>query len=230
MKMVYAVFSLFMLFALLLSAKRGHLFFSLGALLVTYFLYGINKPTSRLFKIIFLLAIALLTLYVVSMFVPGILNALKRSNELLESGKLDAGRFMIQKNIYSFILNNLILGNGWEFFTYNNGVWFGQHAHNVYLQLLCDAGIIGFGIFVVIFSMLLFKSVEKLISSRRKKLGCICTKQEEWMLCSSICYQVFFLLYCTTGNPLYDRNCFFPYIMLSAAAISVSHKIERSRK
>ena len=230
MKRVYAVFTVFLLFALLLSAKRAHLLFSLVALLVTYYLYGVNRAFSRFFKIIFLFALALLVFYIVSMFVPGVLNALNRSAEFMENDDISNGRGQLQEEAYAFMQKNLFTGNGWEFFTYNNMTMPGQHAHNVYLQLLCDVGIVGFSVFIAIFALMLLKSVAKLVKSRRRKLGCIGTKKEEWILCSSICYQLFFLLYCTTGNPLYDKNCFFPYIMLSAAAISVVHRLEKGRR
>lgn len=216
--------------ALLLSAKRAHTVFSVVAIFATYYLYQADKPKTRLIRILFVVASAVALFFVVANFIPGVMNVVNRFIEYSDKGDLLNGRENLQAGIYQYIQSSPLWGHGWVFFPYNNTAWRGQYAHNVYLQLLCDTGIIGFAVYISFFSYCIFESAVTLVKIRKKREGYRVSSLEEWVLCSSVCYQIFFLLYCVTGNPLYDSNCFFPYFMMCAASISVINRIKREKQ
>lgn len=228
-KKFYTILSAMMMIALLLSAKRGHTVFAIVALMTTYYFFHSDKPHTRLFKIAFIVIAGVALLLVVANFIPGVMNVINRFLEYSEDGNLDNGRGVLQANIYDYIRNNPIFGNGWEYFTYNNSYLPGQHAHNVYLQLLCDTGIIGFLVFVSFFACSIVRSISMLVHMRKGKPGYDATPTEIWILSCSICYQVFFLCYCATGNPLYDKNCYIPYIMLCSASMCIINRKNNRR-
>ena len=227
-KNLWILLFLSMAISLLLSAKRGHTIFAIASIFATYYFYRSDRPYSRVINIVFAAIASVALFLVVASFIPGVMNVLNRFMEFSVGGDISNGRDNLQSDILTYVRNKPLLGNGWLYFPYENRVWNGQYAHNVYLQLLCDTGIVGFLIYIGFFLNCLFQSVSTLVRVRKKRAGYTVTNTDEWILCSSVCYQIFFLLYCATGNPLYDMNCCFPYYMMCAAALSIIYNIRKS--
>lgn len=84
-------------------------------------------------------------------------------------------------------------------------------THNVYLQVWCEMGTIGLLLFLFIIYKTLFLTIHMLKQSRLNinNLG----SANEYYLLVSLGIQMFFCMYCMTGNPLYDIEVFFPYII-----------------
>lgn len=68
--------------------------------------------------------------------------------------------------------------------------------HNVYLQILFDHGLLGLALYGSFFVI----NIRKAIKNR---------------YFFSMCLQIVFLIYCITGNPLYDYYFFIPYLLFS---------------
>ena len=68
--------------------------------------------------------------------------------------------------------------------------------HNVYLQLLFDHGLLG----LVLYGSFFIVNIKNAIKKR---------------YFFSMCLQIVFLVYCMTGNPLYDYYFFIPYLLFA---------------
>ena len=68
--------------------------------------------------------------------------------------------------------------------------------HNVYLQLLFDHGLLGLVLYGSFFTVNIKNAIKK-------------------RYFFSMCLQIVFLVYCMTGNPLYDYYFFIPYLLFA---------------
>lgn len=114
---------------------------------------------------------------------------------------------------FNLFLKNPFFGVGWRQFKYLSpmytmGSYVNDDVHNIYLQLLCENGIIGF---IIVFGVMITSYIItwKLI----KKAKYTYDSYNYFFVMFSFGYQTFFLLYGLTGNSLYDIQCFFPYIV-----------------
>ena len=116
-------------------------------------------------------------------------------------------RMLLALNLF---LQNALTGIGWNGFTYYYNATFGDwlNVHNVYLQLLCEEGLLFSLAFFAFFIVSFLHAWNALKQSRVQKLDGI----NESLLLYSVYIQAFFLLYSLTGNPLYDAPFLFPYI------------------
>lgn len=197
-------------FALLITGKRAHLFFAIAAFVATYYVFNVQKKWKRITKIIFAGIAAFIALFVIAQFVPEVLTPFMRLISGIEEGNLSNGRDAMQVIALAGFISSPIAGNGWDWFPYHNTLFGGgDFAHNVYKQLLCDTGIIGTALFVSLFAVCLFRAFTLLKNAKLERVEL--TKEQIMFLCIAVYNQVFFLLYCTSGNPLYDTNCYLTY-------------------
>ena len=111
-----------------------------------------------------------------------------------------------------YFKQNPIIGLGWgRFSAVNLHEW---KAHNIYLQLLAETGILGFVVFAFFFISTLINGWQYLKWIRIN--GKTMDGNEELHMMFSIAMQIFFLLYGITGNPLYDKETYVPYYMACA--------------
>ena len=99
-----------------------------------------------------------------------------------------------------------------------------NHVHNVYLQLLCETGIIGFTFYMTWFISILWLSIKSY-----RRINFYKTSEFEsanFHLKFAIGYQVFFLLYCMTGNPLYTEEMFIPYFICCSIALYYNRRLK----
>jgi O-antigen ligase len=92
-------------------------------------------------------------------------------------------------------------------------------AHNVYLQLLAEVGILGFLIFIFIFLYSLIKTISLFRNIGNNEIHL--TDDYHYYLSFSLAMQVYFLVYCLSGNPLYDAQVFYPYVVACAISYSI---------
>ncbi|MED9970157.1 MAG: O-antigen ligase family protein [Ruminococcus sp.] len=210
---------------LLLTGKRGHVIFSGVALVVTYYIYNSDKKGRRLLKMLLVFGFLIAAIYILSNFFPSLLNFLRRFNETEEAGNIYSGRDKLIELAYELFQTSPVFGIGWYGFRYvhiQRMPWFTNmvHVHNVYMQLLCETGIVGFTIYMAFFVKNYYQCIRLSIAERKKK--CIVPNEFSFILSFSVFMQTFFLLYCMTGNPLYDNIVFFPYILVSMMTIIIT--------
>lgn len=196
---------------LAMTGKRGPLIFTIISILIVYVQYSEKKPSKKTAIRGFIGIIAIIALCVIAYYkIPQIQSLVARffaadTLEEMTSGRL--GYFWIQA--WEMFKEKPLLGYGWgEFKAYSLNA---NDAHNIYLQLLAETGIIGF-ILVSIFFVGSIFAIRKSIQS--------CEKNNDYKLCAYLkvayAYQIFFLLYGLTGNPLYDGQCYIPYLLSCA--------------
>lgn len=216
------------LFALLLTSKRGHLMFGLAALVVVYYVLNPLKKQSKISKLIiggFGLAVIVAILFQI---MPTTFDVIL--GRFVNSGYDDvtSGRIPMWMLAISIFLKRPFLGIGWSGYKYQYKlhIWAGYNqktallnTHNVYLQLLCEVGIIGLFVFLVgviqHFSYLLNLS---------RNMNCNANKSRK-SLAVSFGMTVFFLMYSVTGCCLYDLT-FHIYIMCVAMGLALKREDE----
>lgn len=222
----------FVLFlALLLTTKRAHFLFSVISILIVYYAFLSDNRRSRPLKVGLVITLSILGFIIVSSFFPVLNEVILR---FFNEKDVSNGRWALYAIATRNIKENFLLGIGWRGFRYEYFNAYGRinfyspyaDAHNVYLQVLCECGIV----FFVLYVFLSFKSAYdtyKLFSSFCEKQG-----SEDYYsraLAISLSFQLFFLMYCLTGNPLYDSLCFIPYMISCAITYRLNMSYRKSK-
>lgn len=224
---LFVVF-LLVLLSLALTGKRAHLLFSLAALIIVMYFYYSDQKYSRVVKILFYLILAFITIYIVSLFIPEILNAYNRILQGIAENNLDNGRDALSNYALVAFASAHVFGHGWAWFSQYNIVSPGDHVHNTYYQLLCETGVVGFVIYVGFLVILLVRDIRFLIK--------ICKRKQDYMphdrvvVCCAVAYEIFFMMYMVTGNPLYEFSCYMPLFLFIAAVETIRHRVIKRNK
>ena len=211
--------------ALLLTGKRGHIVFLLLAFLITYYFYKSDKNIIKRFFIV--IGVIILILIVGSIAIkifPDLGAFIYRFQAKIEQGDITASRTRFWDLALELFSKHPILGIGWEQFQYYSETIlnYKAHTHNVFLQLLCETGIVGFIIYLGWFMYSLYITIKTYKYSIENKL-----KENIGLLSFSMLIQIFFLLYCITGNPLYDAEMYIPYFIGCSIGIYYYNKVKR---
>ena len=206
------IIAILLFISLVLTNKRAHFLFLFLALIVVYYMIG--DESKRIVRIASVIAIGVLViagLYILISNVRfGVFIKLRQTLIDFENDEdLSGARGNLGSLAISYFLENPIFGIGWENFGIKAGN--GMHTHNIYLQLLCETGIVGFSCFVSFFVYSLTTAI------RNCKLAI--TQEERTAAGFCLFMQVFFLLYGTTGNPMYDPPYYIPYFFCCAYSI-----------
>ena len=211
--------------ALLLTAKRAHLIFSVAALVFTYFL--ISNKKNKTVKIVGIAIVAVLLFYLISYFIPALGDTFDRFMQA-ENEDISNGRFKFWNWAYGQYLEHKAFGIGWFGFRFNQTVSYSEtsyfDAHCIYVQLLCESGIVGFSITVF---ALLFTWIKGVVYIKKYRYSC--DQNTYYTLYASSAIQLFCILYGITGNVLYDR-CFMIYIICVAMQWAVHNQLKYSNK
>lgn len=214
---------LIMAVALLLTGKRSDILFTAAGVYLAYFCYMSNKKQSRLINTIGIVILVGIALLIIINFVPSLATFVTRFEDTAESGDVTLGRTKMWAIAIDYFKQNPIIGLGWgRFSDVNLHEW---KAHNIYLQLLAETGILGFLVFAFFFISTLINGWKHLKWIRLN--GKTMNNNEELHMLFSIAMQIFFLLYGITGNPLYDKETYVPYYF--ACAIT-SYYVYNGRK
>lgn len=209
-----------MFVALLLTGKRAHFLFTLCAAVVALYFYTSNEK-NRFVKY-FLVGALVVFLGVIAYYtIPSVNNLFSRFSNLSEDVSV-LKRYELWGAAIEAFKEHPILGNGWSSFPNLIGgrVGYNGYTHNVYIELLCEVGIIGtfvFGLFFIV-NFIRTALIVKKIAYKKESVDI----GEHFLLVFSLIYQAYFLMYCITGNPLYDVFVYTPYFM--ACSISMSYR------
>ena len=203
--------------ALLLTGKRALILFSVFALIATYYVYNSNKPIGRNGKILLLVIGISIAFFIGSCFIPALSNFIVRFIETAAEGDITLGRFDQYRMAFALFGENPVVGIGWDAFKYIYADKFGSllNVHNIFIQVLCENGVLGALPFFAFFIAMLYRAMSGLSLLRRKYTNLYATA--EFFLGLSVAMQMFFLMYGLTGNPLYDAQVFYPYIVCITA-------------
>lgn len=207
--------------------KRAHLFFAVLAFFVVMFL------ESRQFKKLIYIIVATVSLIVsIQVFIVlydaklipndtirliDTIYRLIKDHDLIQ---ILGVRWKMYQEAIDLFKQHKLLGIGWfQYVIYDAN---GDATHNIYLQLLCETGIIG----LILFMLPIFTEYVKTI----KLLYHPNNTQIKKYLRISLYMQTFFLAYGITGNPLYDHNFLFAYFWSLAIYEICAYKISTTKK
>lgn len=213
------VWSIIFTLALLLTGKRGHVIFTFAAIFLGYYLNESGDKKTRRKKIFFVIISVIILLLIIVQFVPALSTFISRFEETQEEGDITLGRTKAWLTALEAFKANPVLGIGWGQFL-GKGYWI-FNAHNIYVQLLCETGLVGSTLYFIFFLTVLYKTYSKLRGLKEKKID----SYEARLLLFSFMYQIFFLLYGITGNPLYDQIMYIPYFF--ACSITINSQYNR---
>ena len=210
-----------------LTTKRAHLVFSLGVLLMVYYFFSPRRLNNKIFK--------LLVVVITTLFALELLKDVPIFSEIFESftnqgSDISNGRYVYWLYAIEMFATNPLFGIGWLGFRFNsNSLILGTNtgnigyvdAHNVYIQLLCEVGVVG-GIFVLLVFIHFLVSTFKTYKKFEAKMD----SNQVQILAISAALQLFCLLYGLTGNFLYDRVCFV-YAFGCALFLYIKNSIKR---
>lgn len=171
-KFKYFPHFLLMLVALVMCGKRAHLLFGVIALILGYFVYTSNEK-NRHFKYFGIFCGLLILLMLGYYFVPAVNNVVSRFSNMGEDVSI-LGRYEFWDAALKAFEEKRIFGIGWFGFRTSIAptVFYTGHAHNVYIQLLCETGLVGFAIMIVFLIIFLVKGYRALyyVAHNKKKL------------------------------------------------------------
>lgn len=227
------ILGLILLLALFLTTKRGPLVASVAAIVVSYLFVNRKKLTGTMLKTLAVAAIAVIAVGVLATFVPAVQATLERFIELSDDGTGN-GRSYLYDFAWSMFHANPLLGCGWGAYSkyvattplgamYSNLGFSSMSAHNVYLQLLAETGVIGLISFVLPAFLSIFAVMQQSESQLEEGLY-----GDSFCLWACLGVQIFFLIYCFSGNPLYDPQCYIPYFTSCVAVFAICEAENRS--
>ncbi len=198
--------------ALLLTGKRAHFIFSCIAIFSMYYAYTSNISRGRILKILSNTMIVFVIFIIIYSLFPDLFTFINRFKDTADQGDVTLGRINTWSVAINIVRSSPIFGIGWGHFTQiaeENGVTI--NVHNVYLQLLCETGIVGLSVYLTWFISCLLRTSNLLLKMRKNIIESNLVDQRN--ITFSLGMQVFFLLYSITGNPLYDAPMYIPYFL-----------------
>lgn len=215
-------------FALLVTGKRGHLVFIIVVVILCYLLpHRGNEKMKRYWK--FFLVAASISILLVVMWdylvtIPIFARLDETMKGLLAGEDVSSLRNSLSLWAIQIFKENPITGIGWNVYstTVAGNVTYmtALDTHNIYLQLLCETGIIGFVIFVSFFIRMWIIAKNAYVESVR--YGNDVNHVWNIVLKFAFMFQTFFLLYGFTGNPLYDYS--WQIIYMFSVAICMANR------
>lgn len=214
--------------ALLMTGKRGHIIFAGAAIFVIYWYY--NEKKTRLLKAFRILIAGVCIASVIFSVFPALGVFIERFQQQISEGNILTNRWMFWELAIQNFLENPITGIGWgQFLAESHEILdYQAHVHNVYIQLLCETGIVGFSIYV----LWMFFNLKRILCLFlfARKYWCDVPEKIRRLLIFSLSVQIFFVLYSFTGNPLYDSMIFIPYMIACSIGIYFGKGLLHQRK
>ena len=197
------------LIGLFLTAKRAHLLFTAVACFTAYYICT-KKERNHESKFFLMILGTLAAIVVAYLFIPQVHNVISRFFDMSEDTNIES-RHVFWELALLYFSENWLFGVGW--FGFRNNIaplaHYTGHCHNVYIQLLCETGVVGFSIFIIWFVGSLIISIlmayKYFLKTRNEMI------KGSLMFC--LAYQLYFLMYCYSGNPLYDVYQYPLYFM-----------------
>lgn len=193
-----AILTLIGIITLLTTGKRGLFLANVFSMIIIFII--VNFMNKKILKRFFVALIAVLVFLRIVSYIPAAQIVFERFKELDSTGNFLNGREVFYEKMIENIKNNPIIGSGASTTQKITG---GSDGHNIYLQILSEVGIIGLLIYLVLFIHCLNITVKNLKKRNNSENGLI-----------ALYYQIFFLVYGISGNPLYNFSILLIYMIM----------------
>ena len=217
---------LILLYALILSTKRSPFLAALAAIVITYIFSERKWIKKRVITVIVMSVLLGGIYFFLAGRIPGLSTLIDKSEKLSKSsaGILN-GRLGLWRIALDMFLENPILGKGYGSFSEvaTAAEAFTTSAHNYYLQIMGELGIVGLILYMVAFIsgiILTFKQFEKI---------CQCKNADgmKMVLCISLDIQFFVMIYSITATSLMYYSILVPYFLACTASKCINvNKLE----
>lgn len=219
----FGALTLLFVAALLLTTKRTPLLICISAMAI---IECLTSPRGRVGAVYKILCVSFAVCVIVVVFgnqITIISNVMNRLSALFTASTLEestSGRTLLWDRAIQLWNDSPVFGSGWGTYRY---YWVGGYqgvssaAHNVFLQLLAEVGIFGLLVFLIPAS-LVFIGLTRTVLLRVKQgrsSGVGFHGFVDAALVFAFVYQIYFLVYCFVGAPLYDFESFPVYFVLS---------------
>lgn len=208
------------LIAIFLTGKRSLTLIPIAACM---FIFFVHRGKAKYRKLIILILVSIILCYIAITFIPQTQIIIERLLLVTDSGTIDtSGRdTALWPAAMEMYETNKLFGYGLN--TFNNyfttygtwGVW-NAYAHNTYIGLLAETGIVGTILFCMAFSISLIKAIY-LFTNKQK----ILEKKHKELLIFALFIELFWLAYGMTGNPFYNPGQFLIYVLCISMVSSI---------
>ena len=222
-----------MALALLFTGKRAPIMFAVLSLMLVYLIPSRGSEKLRRLWRILLIVIGVIVFYLVFRDflaqIPGLGKIVLLVDKITAGEDASSGRTRLYLWAIEQFRTHPIFGIGWGRYsstvvgvaTYSKVL----DVHNVYLQLLCETGIVGFLCFCSAF-------IVSWVMAKNSFCQCVTLENEitaKWkpILFFSFCFQTYFLFYCLTGNPLYDQ--FYQILYMFSCSMVTGYRFVSDR-
>ena len=207
----WAIVALFSI-SLLLINKRG---FILDIAISLFVVFLVSRQSEgriklRLNRVLIVLVSILIIIGVLFAMYMSIPLVRQSVNNILDKFADDDGTLSGRAQLYDLALRlfrqHPIVGIGWGNFreqsmhVYNSLSTKTFETHNVYLQLLCETGILGLAAFLITITWMMVYTIRRFMRINAEDRD----SNAALALRLSMYLQLFFITYCFSGNPLYD--------------------------
>ena len=228
----YVLATGYLLFALLLTGKRSPAIFTTASVIAVYLLCAHEKLSQKMIKLLIGLLLGLMMIPIVLMLVPQLTVVFDRLADMQDWSTL-GGRTELYEEAIKMFKQHPVIGNGWTSYLLETEHTIGRvyekqyarmMAHNIYLQLLAETGVVGLITFLYLFLSNTIK-LSKMIFAQG--IDSICEHENSKYIAALIYLLLFFMLYGFSGNPLYDA---YMYIMAMLCCAGIQAVIIYSKK
>ena len=234
-KRLYIILIIIMFISLIFTGDRSTIVFVCMSLGLVYIISSTGRVRKRrMNQIIFLgMLLFLLLFYAINNYTSiAFFNRLNKTlYGLFEGEDISNGRSILYLRAWELFLEKPILGIGWEQFSkLNAGILIKgieSPVHNIYLQLLCETGIIGFTAFMIPI-MGTYTKTYKLLNLSVKNEDSTYKNSKHYMI-FSFYMQTLFLLEGIIGNSLYKYGFLLMYFLVCSVSAAVSSSFNNFR-
>lgn len=194
--------------AILLTGKRAQLFFGIISIMATFLIENRGKNIEIIKKWYKQIGIAAIFMILIVTCIPPFRGAITKTYDSLMNKDIFLTRKPMNDLAIEKFVESPVFGKGWGAYKYYyhneliNQERSYMDAHNIYLQLLSEIGIVGSVMFIGAIVIILRK-----ILKAQKNVD-IKDKRYIYIL---LAYQIYILLEGMIGNPIYDIPVLIPY-------------------
>lgn len=205
---LYPILVALFIIAVFLTGKRMPSILAIILLIVSFYLNTQSSTKKVLITVILITIICLGYNYFVvnldafsdSIFLKRFVSSYEDINV---GGDISSGRTELYDKAWEYFYDNPILGIGAGNYAKISGM--DTSVHNVYLQVLCEEGVVGL-IFYIIPLIVIFLKTWRLHSNSQ-------SKRSIHLLSFSLLIQLYYILYSMTGNCIVEINNFVLYFL-----------------
>lgn len=210
MRIIYWLILVVEVIALIMTFKRSGM---LCVVLASIVILVLNKKIKALSVIkygVLILILGIIALQYIKE-IPEVNESMEQSIDRFDNkggGDITSGRGELADRAIAIFERDPMLGIGFGGF----GLDSDKGTHNVYLQVLCEGGIIG----LLLYIPLVVLNLLKVMSSIRRKDG------NMMLLNFSLFIQLYYIIYSAVGNCLTDNFIFLLYVLSAVVPYAVS--------